>query len=189
MASDYGRFDWHKSKTPYLMQTGNKRGEAFYGIFIGRRRVKSLKGLSSPTEIRAAYRAYVRRWKQRQLQRAPNPKRLERCVRAVKRKGGAVNPWAVCNAQRRRRRRNPSRYPRASRADAAESANRALEQRLYVLVAKKPGQKELTFTGEKFASRGTPVYFRSKEHAATVARFLVLKHQVLRGWKFYAKDA
>jgi len=27
-----------------------------------------------------------------------NPEKLHRCVRKVKAKGGADNPWAVCNA-------------------------------------------------------------------------------------------
>jgi len=31
-------------------------------------------------------------------------KKFERCVRAVKRRGGRVNPWAVCNASLKRRR-------------------------------------------------------------------------------------
>lgn len=90
----------------------------------------------------------------------------DRCVRKVKRRRTAVNAAAVCTVALRPRRQNP---------------------RQVALYAQARGTPVLKYVGGvKFAKRGNPAKFDSKQHAMTVARQLRAQFRVLRKFRLWA---
>lgn len=90
----------------------------------------------------------------------------DRCVRKVARRRTAVNAAAVCTAALRPRRGNP---------------------RQVALYAQARGTPVLKYVGGiKFARRGRPLKFDSKQHAETFARQLKAQFAVLRKFRLWA---
>lgn len=92
---------------------------------------------------------------------------FDRCVKAVKRRGGAANPDAVCQASMGPRallKKKKRSRPRARRSNPAP--------KLFIIKARRDDGPELTYTGEKFSASGTPVKFPTKALADTWVRYL-----------------
>ena len=122
-------------------------------------------------------RTVTRRANPRGRRRPVHTAAFDRCVTDVRRKGGAVNPFAVCGESlkergvlpaHRRRRGNPRRRPRQQYLIAARQGNRA----------------GLAFAGDRFTSRSAEwVRFPSRMLAARFARHLKRSFRQLKGWR------
>lgn len=102
---------------------------------------------------------------------------FDRCVTDVRRKGTAVNPYAVCSASMGERGVLPShrRNPRPARYIAPEHMRRRMrvrESSKWRIVARRPGGMLLNYTGTKLASGGKPIVFPTRELAYRFLRYL-----------------
>jgi len=211
------------------------------------------------SNIQQAVRVAMSRWRHaghrpneasvRARRQNPRGGRFDRCVMEVKRRGGAKNPYAVCNAALRKNPRDvwekygtywravsekygPVKITRspwgrgkfkyhlltdpwtgdpvglgefdsmvAAKAAAGtvrghnprsryhrSHGSRVTHPHMFSLIAQREGHKRLVYTGSKFSEGGRPVLFKTREHAATVAKFLRAKFHVLRGYRFYTKE-
>lgn len=120
--------------------------------------------------------------------RASNPRKFDRCVTEVRRAGSAVNPYAVCRAAlKRKRRKNPSRYPRQARATASRRSSGGPR---FTLHAQRPGGRKLTYVGHrKFAERGRAKAFKSVAAAEGHARALLKRFPMLRSYQLSVRGA
>lgn len=103
--------------------------------------------------------------------KAVHTARFDECVKDVRRRGAAVDPYAVCEASlgekrsilKRSRRANPKRRRRRARQVNPAS---------FVITGKRPRGKKLLYTGSKLEARGNPVHFPTRALAASFAGHL-----------------
>jgi hypothetical protein len=106
--------------------------------------------------------------------RKKNPAKLERCVRAVKRRNRrrgakkARKPYAVCTAALAKRRRNPG---------------------WHIAIQAHPRGPVLRFTGTAFSNRKPALSFISKAAAVSRARALLRSHRKLRAYRVWVAES
>lgn len=98
-----------------------------------------------------------------------NPAKLERCVKAVKRKNKDVNPYAVCKAAS-----NKKKKRRVRKVNPAPL--------LYIITAQGTGKK-MHYDGTKFSERERVSTFPTVEAARKKAVELIIKYPVLRKYR------
>lgn len=107
---------------------------------------------------------------------------FDRCVVDVRKKAGAVNPYAVCTASMGGRGISPKH--RRRRANPIRRTGRPRRQ--YLIAARKPGRggSGLGFAGDRFTTRSAEwVKFPSQILARRFARHLKMSYKALRGWR------
>lgn len=96
--------------------------------------------------------------------RGKRSRQFDRCVAEVTAKGrGTVNPYAVCQAATRKRRKNPRK-----------------RRKVYRLLAIKGKDRLYYVGGNKFAKHGRPVTFASEEAARATGRELEAQFPILK---------
>lgn len=102
-----------------------------------------------------------------------NPKKFDRCVRAVK-KRKVRNAYAVCTAS----------FKRAGKRVRRRNAKGYRMRRGHYLVAVRGGSR-LYYDGRNFSNKGSARLFPSVDGAKAIGRQLARKYPVLRSYKLY----
>lgn len=127
-------------------------------------------------------------------------KRWDRCVRDIRRKGGASSAEAVCSSRLGERgsvlksHRRKNRKPRRARGRTVTTATSRINPRAggqWVILARKPGKPTHVYHGDRFVSERTArltgrgsVHFPTAPLAAMFARHLKrMFPRSLKGWR------